>query len=195
MIEEFLQSCHARNIKLKGTKFVIPTCVEFGGCRISADKLNDKGFISIQPKEGRVRAFEELKRPTTKREAQVWSGMVSSLAAWAPATSVACPLLRKATAGASKLQWTDALEREYQDVRRLIKNNLKLSPYNPSQSLNLCIDGSAIHGIGYILFQWCDKRNPSKGATIVSANSSLLPPNIGFSPVDATITYYYLPRP
>ena len=122
MIEEFLQSCHAKNIKLKGTKFVISTCVEFGGCQISADKLNDKGFIFIQPKEGRVRAFEELKRPTTKREAQVWSGMVSSLAAWAPATSVACPLLRKATAGASKLQWTDALEREYQDVRRLIKN-------------------------------------------------------------------------
>ena len=60
MIEEFLQSCHAENIKLKGTKFVISSCVEFGRCRISADKLNDKGFIFIQPKEGRVRAFEEL---------------------------------------------------------------------------------------------------------------------------------------
>ena len=110
--------------------------------------------------------------------------MVSSLAAWAPATSIACPLLRKATAGASKLQWTDALEGEYQNVRRLIKNNLKLSPYDPSWFLNLCIDGSAIHGLGYILFQWAVERNPSAGATIVSANSSLLPPNIGFSPVE-----------
>ena len=63
MIEEFLQSCHAKNIKLKGTKFVISTCVEFGGCRISADKLNDKGFNFIHPKEGRVRAFEELNAP------------------------------------------------------------------------------------------------------------------------------------
>ena len=128
MIEEFLQSCHAKNIKLKGTKFLISTCVEFGGCRISHDTLNDKGFVFIQPKEQRVRAFEELKRPSTKREAQVWSGMVSSLAAWAPATSLACPLLRKGTAGASKLQWTNALEKEYQDVRRLMKSNLKLSP-------------------------------------------------------------------
>ena len=58
MMDEFLQSCHAKNIELKGTKFVISTCVEFGGCRISADRLKDKGFIFIQPKEGRVRAFE-----------------------------------------------------------------------------------------------------------------------------------------
>ena len=72
MVEEFLQSCHAKNIKLKPSKFVISTCVEFGGCRISADRLRDKGFIFIQPKEGRVRAFAELKRPSTKREAQVW---------------------------------------------------------------------------------------------------------------------------
>merc|ERR1712240_409686 len=43
MIEEFLQSCHAKNIKLKGTKFVISTCVELEGCRISHDTLNDKG--------------------------------------------------------------------------------------------------------------------------------------------------------
>ena len=161
--------CKAKNIKLKPSKFFISNCIEFGGCRISAERLKDKGFIFIKPKENRIRAFSELKRPTTKREAQVWSGMVSSLAAWAPATSVACPLLRKATARASKLQWTDALEREYQDVRRLIKNNLKLSPYDPSQFLNLCIDGSAIHGVGYILFQWTDERNPSKEAIIVSA--------------------------
>ena len=76
--------------------------------------------------------------------------MVSSLAAWAPATSLACPLLRKATAGASKLQWTDALEKEYQNVRRLMKNNLKLSPYDPTRFLNRVINGSAIHSAVYV---------------------------------------------
>ena len=103
MITEFLLSCQAKNIKLKPSKFFISTCVEFGGCRISADRLRDKGFIFIKPKEGRVRAFSELKRPSTKREAQVWAGMVSSLSAWAPAVNVACPLIWKATAGPAKL--------------------------------------------------------------------------------------------
>ena len=82
-----------------------------------------------------------------------------------------------------------------------MKNNLKLSPYDPTRFLNLVIDGSAIHGIGYLFFQWTDEADPSRGATIVSANSSLLPPNIGFSPVDGEVAalqfatkccYYYL---
>ena len=98
---------------------------------------------------------------------------------WAPAVNVACPLIRRATAGPAKLQWSEAMEGEYQKVRSLIKHNLKLSLYDPSRYLNLCIDGSTIHGMGYIFFQWCDEKNPSAGATIVSANSSLLPPNIG----------------
>ena len=70
MITEFLLSCQAKNIKLKPSKLCISTCVEFGGCRISADRLRDKGFIFIKPKEGRVRAFSELKRPTTNRGLQ-----------------------------------------------------------------------------------------------------------------------------
>ena len=108
--------------------------------------------------------------------------MVSSLSAWAPATKVACPLIRKATAGPAQLKWSEALEGEYQSVRKLIKNDLRLSPYDPSRYLNLCIDG-----MGYILFQWVSEDNPAAGATIVSANSSLLPPNIRFSPIDGEI--------
>ena len=108
--------------------------------------------------------------------------MVSSLAYWAPAAKVACPQMRKATAGLAQLRWSEALEEEYQNVRTLIKNNLKLSPYDPSRWLNLVIDGSATHGMGWILFQWADEGKPSSGATIIDASLSLLPPNIGFSP-------------
>ena len=81
------------------------------------------------------------------------------------------------------------------------KNNLKLSPYDPSRWLNLVIDGSANHGMGWVLFQWADEGKPRSGATIIDASSSLLPPNIGFSPVDGEIAalsyairccYYYI---
>ena len=55
--------------------------------------------------------------------------------------------------------------------------------------------------MGYILFQWVEEKNPAVEATIVSANSSILPPNIGFSPIDGQIAslsyaikccYYYI---
>ena len=76
------------------------------------------------------------------------------------------------------------LRRRIPNVRTLIKNNFKLSPYDPSRWLNLIIDGSATHGKGWVLFQWADEGKPSSGATIIDASSSLLPPNIGFSPED-----------
>ena len=104
----------------------------------------------------------------------MWSGMVSSLASWAPATKVACPQTRKATAGPAQLRWSEALEEKYQNVRTLIKNNLKLSPYDPSRWLNLIIDGSATHGMGWVLFQWADEGKPSSEATIIDASLSLL---------------------
>ena len=109
--------------------------------------------------------------------------------------------MRKATAGPAQLRWSQALEEEYQNVRTLIKNNLKLSPYDPSRWLNLCIDGSAIHGMGWVLFQWSDEGKPTSCAKIIDASSSLLPPNIGFSPIDGEIAalsyairscYYYI---
>ena len=44
-------------------------------------------------------------------------------------------------------------------------------------------------GVGYILFQFLDDANPSKGATIVNANSSLLSGSqIGYSPIDCELT-------
>ena len=49
IIAEFLLSCKDKNIKLKPSTFVNSTCIEFGGCRISSDRLKDKGFIFIKP--------------------------------------------------------------------------------------------------------------------------------------------------
>ena len=55
--------------------------------------------------------------------------------------------------------------------------------------------------MGWILFQWAEEGRPSSGATIIEASSSLLPPNVGYSPVDGELAalsysikccYYYI---
>ena len=102
----------------------------------------------IEPREQRLRAFDQLGRPGTKKEAQVWSGMIASLAAWFPASSLACPLIRKATAGANKLVWNDELEAEYLQTKKLMKKSLKISPYRPERWLNMIIDGASTKGVG-----------------------------------------------
>ena len=51
----------------------------------------------------------------------------------------------------------------------------------------MVIDGSSTCGIGYVLFKWLNDEDPSQGATIIQAGSSLLPLNLGFLPVDSEL--------
>ena len=113
MLSKFLNFCKDRNIKLKGSKLCVSETVEFGGVRICREELGRKDSIFIEPKKQRIHAFESLARPTCKREAQVWCGMLASLSAWFPAVNLSCPLLRKATQGSEKLNWTPDLKAEY----------------------------------------------------------------------------------
>jgi hypothetical protein len=184
MLSKFLNFCQVKNIKLKGSKLCVSECVEFGGVRICREELGRKDSVFIQPKKQRIHAFEALGRPTTKREAQVWCGMIASLSAWFPAVNLSCPLLRKATQGSEKLRWTPDLEAEYLATKKIMKKEIRLSPYNEKKWLNLVIDGASSRGIGFVCYQLVDEEDPSKGANIVQAGASLLPSNLGFSPVD-----------
>ena len=135
MLTNFFNFCSKKNIKLKGSKFCVSQEVEFGGVRISAAELNRKDCVFIEPRDQRLRAFDQLSRPTTKKECQVWAGMVASLASWFPASSLSCPIIRKATAGSTKLVWSDEMEQEYLQTRKLMKQNLKISPYRAEKWL------------------------------------------------------------
>ena len=113
--------------------------------------------------------------------------MIASLSAWFPAVSLSCPRLRKATQGSVKLEWTPDLEAEYLATKKIMKNEIRLSPYNEKKWLNLVIDGASSRGIGFVCYQLVDEDDPSKGANIVQAGASLLPSNLGFSPVDGEL--------
>ena len=52
-LEVFLSFCKLKNIKLKPSKFVISTSVEFGGCLVSKEDLG----VFIEPKENRIKVF------------------------------------------------------------------------------------------------------------------------------------------
>jgi len=70
----------------------------------------------------------------------------------------------------------------------VMKTQIRLSPYDPSKTLRLIIDGASSAGVGFVLFQWVDDGNPDKGACIIAANSSMLGENqIGYSPIDAEL--------
>ena len=72
--------------------------MEFGGSVLTMEKVKNQDLIFIAPEGKSIKAFEELCRPETKRDCQVFSGMLSSLQCWSPTIALEIPLIRKATA-------------------------------------------------------------------------------------------------
>ena len=123
---------------------VISEEVKFAGTAIRAEKIQDDDVANILPREKRLQAFMELKKQETKKEMQVWCGMVSSLQCWYPSLPLNLTMLRKATVGKGKIDWTKEHEAEYQNAMQVMKTRIKLSPYDPKKRLRLIIDGAKL---------------------------------------------------
>ena len=141
--------------------------------------------MNIQPGDKRVQAFIELKKLETKKEMLVWCGMVSSLQRWYPSLSLNLTMLRKATIGKGKIDWTEEHEAEYQNAIQVMKTRIKLSPYDPKKRLRLIIDRAKTVGTGYVLCQYVNEGNPSQGVNIISTGAKKFESGKIYSPVEA----------
>lgn len=104
-IEAFTKFCEDKNLKLKPSKMVISEEVEFAGTVVKAATVENEDIVFIQPRNKRIKAFLELKKPSTKKEIQIWSGMLSSLQKWFPSLPLNLSRLRKLTKGKGKITW------------------------------------------------------------------------------------------
>ena len=136
---------------MKTDKFRISEQVEFAGATINSELVGGERVVNILPKDGRIMAFQDLKRPENKSELRSFCGMVSSLSSWHPNVNINMHLLRKNCAKNGKIQWTQELQEEYQTVKEIMKTQFKLSPYDSSKNIYLVIDGSSRVGTGYCL--------------------------------------------
>ena len=185
-LEKFMEFAKKKNLKLNPKKFFISEEVEFGGNTVSTEKCENEDLFFISPRNKGIETFEELRKPQTKNNVQVPCGMLASLQHWNPSVPLEVPLLRKATAGTGKFTWTQDLEQEYLNVKKVMCEQIRLSPYEKSKTLRLVIDGASSQGVSIVLFQWIDELDPSKGAAIINANASMLKDNqLSYSPIEA----------
>ena len=64
-MEVFLGYCDEKNLKLKPSKMVIGEEVEFAGTMIRAETVQNDDVVNILPRDERIKAFMELKKPKT----------------------------------------------------------------------------------------------------------------------------------
>ena len=84
-IQMFLEVCKKKNLKLKTIKFCIGEEVKFGGPIISSETVGKETIVCVLPKKkSAYTAFQNLKKPKTKRNVQEICGMFASLQTWNP---------------------------------------------------------------------------------------------------------------
>ena len=63
------------------------------------------------------------------------------------------------------------MQKEFDKVKQIFQDQIRLSPYDPSKELNLLTDNANRAGIGFVLYQNLDDNDPGKNVTILAANS------------------------
>ena len=185
MIYEFMEMAATKNLKLSPKKFQIGEQIKFGGVIISSEVIKNKHVTFISPSSEKIDALLEIEEPTSKKELQIFCGLVSSLQAWYPATGLLIPGLRKMTAHNTPFVWNADLTEEFKNIKEYFKNGIKLSPMDPNKKIYLIVDGASSVGVGFILTQMIDESDETKGMRIIQCNSTrLTPAQLQYSPVE-----------
>ena len=101
-----------------------------------------------------------------------------------------------------KFEWTQIMEREFEDVKKVFSNQIRLSPMDTSKRINIATDGANSAGIGFVIFQNSNDLEVGKDVRIIKANSSALKDSQKqYSAIDTELlalkfacesSYYYL---
>ena len=157
--------------------------------------MKNEQVVSVLHKDKRIQVFFELKKPSTKKDIQVFCGMLASLQSWNLNLPMNILMLRKAAGPRGKVAWNEELEAEYQAVIKIMQNQIRLIPYNPTKKLRLVIDGAKTVGTGFLLIQYINDKKPERGINIINAGSGLLPDDKDYSRVKLRQLHWNEPLP
>ena len=89
----------------------------------------------------------------------------------APGMQIKYPGMQKLCAANVRFLWTGDLEKELEDLKESLRNNVKISPVNTEKNLILIIDSAPTVGTSYLLLQ-LKGDDPSEGFNFISMDSS-----------------------
>ena len=80
------------------------------------------------------------------------------------------------------------MELEFEKVKLIFTDQIRLSPFNPDREINILIDAANKTGVSYCFYQYVNDEDKEGEVTIVNANSSALKENqMQYSAIDCEI--------
>ena len=159
ILDQILQTCRRKNIKLNKKKFKIGTSIIFGGAKVEYVKKEDR--IQISPKDEKIEELLGFEAPKTKKQCQSLLGSLNQLANWIPNIKLAIPGIRKLSGSNTPFTWNDEMDREFESMKQHVKKNVSLTPFDMKKPIHLHTDASNT-GMGYILSQPRNKEAADK---------------------------------
>ena len=99
-------------------------------------------------------------------------GAAAQLKRWTPGLMLISPNLQKLTGSNSTFYWNDGLQQELDEMKMALKEHVKLTPLDISKDLLVWTDAAPSEGMAYIVAQWKDPNDETKGVDIVSCDST-----------------------
>ncbi|UYV81553.1 K02A2.6-like, partial [Cordylochernes scorpioides] len=155
---------HAEDIQTlrERTKIVMTTLHEAGArlikdkCEFEKTKIKFLGHIftsdGIKTDEEKVKAIDNIKSPSNKKELQRLLGMVQYLHKFIPNLSEITYRMRLLLKKNTEWQWDSLRDKDMERIKDLLKQAPTLNYYDPNKDVVLSVDASQ-HAIGAVLLQ------------------------------------------
>ena len=165
-----LSVCRSRNMKLAPSKFPLGRLGIYGGSVLEAAMHNedDKPAVYISPTQEKLDVFLNIQSPTYTKDIQRICGLAVQLKRWTPGLMLEFGSVQKLSAASVQFHCNPDLEKELQAMKSAIKNAVKLSPLDVEKDLLMWTDAAPLVGMAYLLGQYKDPEDETKGVNIVS---------------------------
>ena len=139
--------CSKRGIKLSPSKLQIGRRIRWGGVIVeSVGPLEGRSDVMISPDEAKVADFLNISTPSTKKEVQQICGMAAQMKRFCPGMQITYPGMQKLCAANVRFQWHGDLDKELEDLKECLRNNVRITPVDTEKNLILVIDAARLLG-------------------------------------------------
>ena len=76
------------------------------------------------------------------------------------------------TTQGTKFVWTPYMQMEFEQLKKIFQDQIRLSPFDPEKEINILTDCASSKGIEFVFYQNANENKPGEDVTIVQANSS-----------------------
>merc|ERR1711888_335138 len=119
--------CRRRRIKLSPSKLQVGRKIRRGGVIVEAvGPLEEDSNILISPDEQKVEDFLNLITPSSKKECQMLCGMAAQMKKFCQGMQIQYPGIMQLCSPCVQFQWSDDLEKELQDLKKCLKEYVKM---------------------------------------------------------------------